>query len=320
MVKNPRYRVAKRLGETGLELLPAQSVPFDGLSRLLDEIDRFDCLNLPWRETFDSKRAFVMMHQGLPIACAWIWGERGLDVRVHPQYRKQGIATLLLSHLSQLAPLPVWVQHWNVHFDLANRAALEMAERINVRFEKVLRHLCWEGSEEDVPHAFQVARLQSVQQTDRVQDFLKKNKISFVLSGLEASRLEAQIAVLEGSEVGCLVAERLPEAFELRCLFIQPEHRCFGIGRSLVCHLMERAAQQHCGICLRLSEDYEKLVDEEEGDEGNEDEDLPFEMNDWFSHLGFWTYRTTILGVYRLPLRQKFTPDSNSFQKRAING
>lgn len=277
-----------------MEILASAQLPFEPVRALLDEIDHLDCLTLPWRETFDSKHAVAMAHHGRLVACAWCWGEHELDVRVLPEMRRHGIGTALLGALSKRES-PIWlVQPWVVHFDVAHRAAMEMAKSTHVQFEQVCRHFCWDGHQEDVPKAFQVAQIESVCPGVQLKCFLCKSKIPFIYNKLCSEENYIRMALIDGEEVGCLWAERIPNAWNVQILYVKPQSRCLGVGRSLLCDLMSYATREHLSVVIRLVEECASLDEREEATS----------TADWLSALGFWTYRTTIRGVYRLALRR----------------
>ncbi|MSP72659.1 MAG: N-acetyltransferase [Myxococcales bacterium] len=192
-----------------------------------------------------------------------------------PRARRQGVGQSLLAHITNV-PGP-----FVARCDVAHTRARRFLTHRAFELVGLVMHQRWDGGPEDVPRRFASGLIVEAK-TDA--DFSSAREL-LLTAALEAGPLAMRrgsvmapawvlIASRGGRPVGVSVARRDREGWSIDSLAISSDARGLGIGRQLLCTLMERAAEEGQGVCLCLSPEYPRVLD-------------------FTSRLGFWTYRTS---------------------------
>lgn len=196
-----------------------------------------------------------------------------VEARVHPGFRRQGVGTALLARLTDHGGVVL------TSCDFAHPRARRFVERRGFDLVGVVFSKRWDGAVEDVPRAFRTCELGPPRGDDDVIAILEATHEGtwpppiVRAHDLATVDLYIRVARIDGAPVGALVAAADADVYSVCGLGVLPAHRGRGVGRSMLCELMQRAAEDGVGVALRVdsADEYQQS---------------------WTSELGYWTYRS----------------------------
>jgi ribosomal protein S18 acetylase RimI-like enzyme len=196
-----------------------------------------------------------------------------VEVRVRPGCRRQGVGTVIYTHLSAGAgPLLA-------SCDAGQRTVRRFLEHRDFHLEALLFLQRWDGEPADVPRAFRTATVQPPEDPVATLALLDAAHADSwpphmaTSEDLTANDAWARVALVDGVPMGAVVARVQDDCWAVRAFGVHPQARNRGVGRALLTELMAHAAQMGWGVCLRVHHEAEGILA-------------------WTSGLGFWTFRT----------------------------
>lgn len=262
---------------TVLQIAPATEFDRAAIAACLDATARRDPLVIPVDlTTVLSADAFAARIDGEIVGVAWSRHDGGglvVEARVHPQFRRQGIGSALLARLTDRGQVVL------TSCDFAHPRARRFIERRGFDLVGVVFFQRWDGERCDVPGAFRSCTLAPPEGDDDVIDLLERAHRGawpppvVRAHDLATVDLYIRVARVDGEPVGALVAAADADVYSVCGFGVLAAHRRRGIGRALLCELMERAAEDGVGVALRVdsADAYQQA---------------------WTAELGYWTYRS----------------------------
>lgn len=218
----------------------------------------------------------VLNDEGLLAGVAW--GQQSdagtfLDIRVSVSHRRQGVGSLLLASLRSTQG-PVYAL-----CEAGKRGAISFLAHHGFAHDTSVFAYRWDGEPVDVPPSFKTAAVKPIQsgfarwEVDRAKVF---SVLPRTIQTIEPSPTDEFIgfeAELNGEIIGAVTAVKGYTDFGLMSFWIEPEFRSLGIGRLLLCALLEDATRRQAGVVVHLDAEQETIGARMKG-------------------LGMWAYRT----------------------------
>lgn len=268
-------RVSPVCGEPVLDIVPITALPDTAVRQCLTEAGAVDLFLEPWDRPLPQGTMAAVVDD-VVVGVGWLMPRPEglqLDVRVHPRHRRAGVGAALADRLATPSATMV------ARCDSGHRSAIQFVEGLGFGLHGMVFGQRWDGDPEEVPPAFRTAALEDAEDRRDAWRFLcaaradTENAPAFDEALLQDPETRVRLARRNGALVGICAARRVPDAWRIGGLSVTPNFRRYGIGRILICDLMDHAARDGLGVIIKVSAAQEQLVH-------------------WTRELGFYTYRT----------------------------
>lgn len=252
--------------------------PSDAIGRFLTDMDRLDPLTIPgdWYLPGVGQVSAIVDRDGEILAMGWLLPRLGvleIDVRVRPRYRGTGVGSRLFEHLTPPDQMMI------AACDAAHESARRFLEGKGFTLVGVAFEQRWDGEPEDVPRAFETARLTDAQDRDVSWQIFREGMMDswppppFEKRSFQCPDTRIQVAIMGADIVGVLASRRSPGTSNVGGIGVLQHARNHGVGRALLCREMAWAARKGLGVSMQVGSDNHRVLD-------------------WARNLGFWSVRT----------------------------